>query len=85
MSDQAKPRSSRCPTCKKTVLWVSPGRADGHEASDGAGGETVELPVDSPHRPFCSPRCKLIDLGRWLDEEYRISRPLGPDDENSTH
>jgi uncharacterized protein len=22
--------------------------------------------------PFCSERCQLIDLGRWLDEEYRI-------------
>jgi endogenous inhibitor of DNA gyrase (YacG/DUF329 family) len=26
--------------------------------------------------PFCSERCKLIDLGAWLDAEYRIaSRP----------
>jgi endogenous inhibitor of DNA gyrase (YacG/DUF329 family) len=23
-----------------------------------------------PQYPFCSPRCKLIDLGRWLGEEY---------------
>ena len=22
--------------------------------------------------PFCSERCKLIDLGKWLNEEYRI-------------
>jgi endogenous inhibitor of DNA gyrase (YacG/DUF329 family) len=29
--------------------------------------------------PFCSPRCKQVDLGRWLNEEYRI-----PIDENST-
>lgn len=27
--------------------------------------------------PFCSKRCKLIDLGRWLNEEYKISIPLG--------
>lgn len=26
-----------------------------------------------PYRPFCSDRCKMIDLGRWLNEEYRIS------------
>lgn len=31
------------------------------------------------HRPFCSPRCQLLDLGRWLDEDYRVSDPLGPD------
>ena len=23
-------------------------------------------------RPFCSPRCRTIDLGRWLSEDYRI-------------
>ncbi|MGK2945675.1 MAG: DNA gyrase inhibitor YacG [Desulfuromonadales bacterium] len=27
---------------------------------------------DNPHRPFCSERCKLIDLGQWADESYRI-------------
>lgn len=25
--------------------------------------------------PFCSERCKLIDLGRWLGEEHRIPGP----------
>jgi uncharacterized protein len=25
-----------------------------------------------PHLPFCSERCKLIDLGRWLGERYRF-------------
>jgi endogenous inhibitor of DNA gyrase (YacG/DUF329 family) len=23
-------------------------------------------------RPFCSERCKLIDLGKWVSEEYKI-------------
>jgi endogenous inhibitor of DNA gyrase (YacG/DUF329 family) len=32
--------------------------------------------------PFCSERCKLIDLGAWLDAEYRISSK--PDDESDT-
>ncbi len=27
-------------------------------------------------RPFCSRRCKIIDLGNWLDEVYRISTPI---------
>ncbi len=27
----------------------------------------------NPHRPFCSERCRLIDLGCWADEEYRIA------------
>ena len=32
-----------------------------------------------PLGPFCSRRCKLVDLGQWLDGEYRISEPLDPD------
>jgi uncharacterized protein len=26
----------------------------------------------NPHRPFCSERCQLIDLGAWVEEKYRI-------------
>jgi endogenous inhibitor of DNA gyrase (YacG/DUF329 family) len=28
--------------------------------------------------PFCSERCKLIDLGRWLDEEVSVPHEGGP-------
>lgn len=38
---------------------------------------------DSPHRPFCSERCKLADLGKWLDEDYRISSPLEDESDHS--
>lgn len=31
--------------------------------------------------PFCSDRCKTIDLGKWMNEEYRIPVPDGEDDE----
>ncbi|MDN3514798.1 MAG: DNA gyrase inhibitor YacG [Candidatus Brocadia sp.] len=34
---------------------------------------------DIPHFPFCSERCKLIDLGAWLDERYCIEEPVSPD------
>lgn len=27
---------------------------------------------DNPWRPFCSERCKLIDLGHWASGDYRI-------------
>jgi endogenous inhibitor of DNA gyrase (YacG/DUF329 family) len=30
--------------------------------------------------PFCSPRCKLVDLGKWFREQYSIDRDLLPDD-----
>lgn len=26
----------------------------------------------NPHRPFCSERCKLIDLGHWAEGSYRM-------------
>jgi endogenous inhibitor of DNA gyrase (YacG/DUF329 family) len=28
---------------------------------------------DNPFRPFCSERCRMIDLGKWAAEEYRIA------------
>jgi endogenous inhibitor of DNA gyrase (YacG/DUF329 family) len=36
----------------------------------------------NPNRffPFCSERCKLIDLGRWLGEKYRI--PVKPEEDS---
>jgi endogenous inhibitor of DNA gyrase (YacG/DUF329 family) len=33
----------------------------------------VEWKADSKWRPFCSERCKLIDLGDWIEEKNRIS------------
>ena len=30
--------------------------------------------------PFCSIRCQMADLGKWLDEDYRISEPAGTSD-----
>ncbi|MDA8098151.1 MAG: DNA gyrase inhibitor YacG [Nitrospiraceae bacterium] len=37
---------------------------------------------DNPFRPFCSERCRLIDLGQWAGERYRIpgERPPTGDD-----
>ncbi|MHC4924976.1 MAG: DNA gyrase inhibitor YacG, partial [Planctomycetota bacterium] len=32
------------------------------------------------HRPFCSDRCRLVDLGRWMNEDFVVSRPLREDD-----
>lgn len=40
-------------------------------------GKEVVWCSDSRYRPFCSERCKLIDLGQWAAEDYRI-----PLDEN---
>jgi endogenous inhibitor of DNA gyrase (YacG/DUF329 family) len=32
---------------------------------------------DDPEFPFCSERCRFVDLGRWLGGEYRIGRQTG--------
>jgi len=47
----------RCPICKKPV----------EEPRLNAGGAVLGATF-----PFCSERCKLIDLGRWLDGKYQV-------------
>lgn len=42
-----------------------------------------KLPVAEgrgPYAPFCSERCRLVDLGAWLDGAHRISAPLSDED-----
>lgn len=36
-------------------------------------GRKVDAHADARGLPFCSPQCKLNDLGRWLDGSYRIA------------
>lgn len=33
--------------------------------------------------PFCSQKCKLIDLHKWLSEEYSVSSPTVPTEEDN--
>lgn len=45
--------------------------------------------ADWPDFPFCSRRCRLVDLGRWLGEEYRLpaenkDEEIPPEDEGNT-
>jgi uncharacterized protein len=46
-------------------------------------GKPVEW-KDNPFRPFCSERCKLVDLGRWVSDEYSVPGPPLPQDSNET-
>jgi endogenous inhibitor of DNA gyrase (YacG/DUF329 family) len=46
-------------------------------------GKVVDWTVENRFRPFCSERCRLIDLGAWASEAYRApvtEDPRGPDD-----
>lgn len=49
--------------------------------SDAVCPVCEEALVTSEHHPFCSERCRLVDLGRWFHGRYSISRPLRDDDE----
>lgn len=35
-------------------------------------GREAEYSSENKFRPFCSERCRLIDLGAWADEAYRV-------------
>jgi endogenous inhibitor of DNA gyrase (YacG/DUF329 family) len=37
-------------------------------------------PAVAPHQPFCSARCADIDLGRWLNESYRVATEEPPEE-----
>ncbi len=48
------------------------------------GCPTCKKPVKrtDPEFPFCSPRCRLIDLGKWASGEYVISSPVQDTSDN---
>ena len=41
----------------------------------------VEWSDKNPYRPFCSERCKQIDLGAWAEEKYSIPAAKDVDEE----
>jgi endogenous inhibitor of DNA gyrase (YacG/DUF329 family) len=44
------------------------------------GGDSIYSP-SNPYRPFCSERCKNLDLGAWASESFRVPDPAPPDDQ----
>ncbi|MCK6440524.1 MAG: DNA gyrase inhibitor YacG [Planctomycetes bacterium] len=40
---------------------------------------TYEDVEKHPTYPFCSPRCRLIDLGAWLTEKYAVTQNIDPE------
>lgn len=37
-------------------------------------GKEHRWDINNRFRPFCSERCKMIDLGKWANEEYRVEQ-----------
>ena len=46
-------------------------------------GKTVEWTPEQASRPFCSERCRLIDLGEWASNTRRIPLEETPQDDTS--
>jgi len=42
--------------------------------------KAADINKHNTFRPFCSERCKLIDLGEWANEEKVIQRPIHHED-----
>jgi len=38
-------------------------------------GSPAQFSSENPWRPFCSERCRVIDLGNWASEAYRVPVP----------
>lgn len=45
-----------------------------------ACGKQALYGPDNPARPFCSPRCRSVDLGAWASESYRVAAATPPED-----
>ncbi len=46
-------------------------------------GIELHWDVNNRYRPFCSERCKMIDLGKWASEDYRVEQPDSETEFNS--
>lgn len=62
-------------------------RKTGHSEHESVSCPTcernVKWSVESPFRPFCSERCKLIDLGEWVEERREIVHDVFHDSSTS--
>jgi uncharacterized protein len=47
-------------------------------------GKEHQWDASNRFRPFCSERCKLIDLGKWANEEYRVTQPAMENEQEVT-
>ena len=49
-------------------------------AGKGSRCPNCGAPTDPAFRPFCSQRCRNIDLGAWANEEFRMPAQTPPED-----
>lgn len=68
MASQRGGAAGGCPICGKAM----PRAAGGAPAVAPAPEAKADAKAAPDPFPFCSTRCQLVDLGRWLGDEYRI-------------
>ena len=47
-----------------------------------ACGKQALYSAQNPARPFCSARCRSVDLGAWASESYRVASAASPTDDD---
>jgi uncharacterized protein len=47
-------------------------------------GTLAEYSAENKWRPFCSERCRMIDLGKWASDEYRLPQELRDDEKEGS-
>jgi endogenous inhibitor of DNA gyrase (YacG/DUF329 family) len=70
------PAPHTCPICGREapLRQSAPSQGEPSQGAPSQGAPSQGAPRPSAF-PFCSPACKLVDLGRWLDGDYRIPGP----------
>jgi hypothetical protein len=53
-----------------------------HVTCPQCGGDSI-YSTQNPFRPFCTERCKQLDLGAWANEDFRMPTDVPPD--NAQH
>jgi endogenous inhibitor of DNA gyrase (YacG/DUF329 family) len=49
-----------------------------------ACGKQAAYGAQNPARPFCSMRCRSVDLGAWASESYRVATTRSPTEEDES-
>src|SRR6267142_79158 len=60
-----------CRPCPEALRAFTRGGVDSFSMNCPICDKPIEW-KDNAHRPFCSERCQLVDLGRWVNEEYSV-------------
>ncbi len=69
--DDSRPAAGPVPAAVARTLWVD---------CPTCGGRSLYAP-ENRFRPFCSERCRQIDLGAWAAEDFRMPTEAPPDED----